>query len=73
MGEAVAGHRRPGRPPVSLSEPSTDVHVTVPNSLYDRAYAVAAKERVSVPEVIRRALVKDLGTQNRRVDPVRAF
>ncbi len=57
--------RKRGRPSVSPRETSTDVHLTMSESLYDRAYAEASKTRVSVPEVIRRALQKDLETQNR--------
>jgi predicted HicB family RNase H-like nuclease len=57
---------RRGRPSVSPKEASTDVHLTMSDSLYDQAYQRAAQQRVSVPEVIRRALVKDLETQNRR-------
>lgn len=57
--------QRRGRPSVSPGEASTDVHVTVPASLYDRAYAKASSDRVNVQELIRRALAKDLETQNR--------
>jgi len=53
-----------GRPALSPDESSTDVHLTMPASLYDRAYAEASRERVSVPEVIRRALSAKLETQN---------
>lgn len=45
---------------MSPSESSADVHLTMPASLYDRVYSEASKKRVSVPEVIRRALDKDL-------------
>jgi hypothetical protein len=55
-----------GRPTVSPSEPSTDVHLTMPESLYDRVYATASRERLTVPEVIRRALTVTLETQNRQ-------
>lgn len=53
-----------GRPSVTPGEHSTPVQVKIPDSLYDRACAEASKARVSVPEVIRRALAKDLETQN---------
>jgi hypothetical protein len=56
---------RQGRPTVTRDEPSTDVHLTVSVSLYDRVYAIAIHERRSVPDVIRRVLVKDLETQTR--------
>jgi predicted HicB family RNase H-like nuclease len=42
------------------------VHVTLPESLYDRAYAAAAEERISIPELIRQALKSNLETQNRK-------
>ncbi len=54
-----------GRPPLSRDEPSTAVGgLKLPTSLYDRAYDRAREERISVPEVIRRALTKDLERQN---------
>lgn len=40
------------------------MHVTLPESLYDRLYIAATLERISIPERIRRALEKDLETQN---------
>ena len=45
-----------GRPRVSPDQPSTDVLVAMSEGMYDRAYLVATRERISVPEVIRRAL-----------------
>ena len=56
---------KPGRPRVS-AEPNEAVCVKVPVSLYDRAYEKADRDRVTVPELIRRALAKDLEIQNRR-------
>lgn len=56
-----------GRPPLSPTEPSTAVGgLKLPASLYDRAYDRAREERISVPEVIRRALHRDLERQNNR-------
>lgn len=52
---------RRGRPPLSRDEPSTDVCVKMPEGMYDAAYRVATRERISVPEVIRRALDRALG------------
>ena len=57
--EAAVKHRR-GRPPLSEREPSTDVCLKLPVSIYDRAYKEAAKLHVTVPEVIRRALCREL-------------
>ena len=45
-----------GRPALSSHEPSTDVCVKMPLSLYDLAYDKASTDRVTVPEVVRRAL-----------------
>jgi hypothetical protein len=68
-GEGVSDHRKRGRPSLSASETSTGVTVTMPVGLYDRAYALASKERVSVPEVMRRALSQALA--NDRAKPPR--
>lgn len=58
--------KRPrGRPPVAPGDTSTDVHLTIPSSMYDRAYKKAG-DRETVQDVIRRALEKDLETQNRQ-------
>jgi hypothetical protein len=49
--------RRRGRPSIAPSDqPSADVHVTLPPQKYDAAYKLAAEQRVSVPELLRRAL-----------------
>jgi hypothetical protein len=50
--------RQPGRPPLdpSAASPSTDVHLRVPASDYDRAEQVAKARRESVQDVIRRGL-----------------
>jgi hypothetical protein len=55
---------RRGRPSVSPQEPSTDVHLTMSDSLYDRTVQRASQQRVSVQDVIRKALTRDLETQN---------
>jgi hypothetical protein len=57
-----------GRPALSPDESSTDVHFRMPDSLYDRASAAAAQDRLSVPDVIRRALARDLVTKTRQTD-----
>jgi hypothetical protein len=36
------------------------VCVTVPDSTYDRLFAVAAQRRISVPELLRRAVIGEL-------------
>jgi NAD(P)H-flavin reductase len=47
--------KRKGRPPLS-DKPSTDVCVAMPPAMYDRAYQLAVRARVSVPEIVRRAV-----------------
>jgi hypothetical protein len=44
-----------GRPPLSRGDPSVSVHVRVPASRYDAAYARASRAGISVPEYLRRA------------------
>jgi hypothetical protein len=48
--------RRPGRPPLDATDPSTKVCLALPSKRYDRLYRAAAAARVSVPELIRRSL-----------------
>jgi hypothetical protein len=48
--------RRRGRPPLAEGQATTDVVVALPASWYDRLYQAAIRDRVSVPEVIRRKL-----------------
>jgi hypothetical protein len=60
----VVGRRR-GRPRLSAAEGSADVHLTLPEGMYDKAYSVASRERISVPEVIRRALSRALRAEFR--------
>jgi hypothetical protein len=57
IAEAELDIPRRGRPSLSPDEPSTDVHLTVTESLYDLVYERASQERCSVPEVLRRLLV----------------
>lgn len=47
--------RRLGRPPLDPDDPSVRVCVTIPGKRYDALYKAAAG-RVSVPELIRRAI-----------------
>lgn len=62
---------RRGRPPLS-PDGSTDVHLTIPNRIFDELDAEAKALRLSgVPELIRRKLVH-LETQNRKAqEPAR--
>lgn len=46
-----------GRPPLDTSSPSTDVHLTISTSDYDRLQERAKKDRVeSIQEVIRHGI-----------------
>ena len=51
--------RRPGRPPLDPDDPSTTVNVRLPGREYDRLYTIAQQQRLTVPEMIRRALARD--------------
>ena len=48
--------RTPGRPPLDDSDPCVDVHLRLPSKQYDEAWERAQRERISVPEVLRRML-----------------
>ena len=50
---------RPGRPP-HTGDPPARVHVTVPSTDYDRAYQLAQRDGISVPQVFRRGLRRAL-------------
>lgn len=56
---APTGRRR-GRPRVEEDEPSVRVHLTVSARVYDALCQRAQAARVSVPEVVRRTLPRDL-------------
>ena len=45
-----------GRPPLQAGESTTSICVRVPNPVYDRATKKASADRVSVPELVRRAI-----------------
>jgi hypothetical protein len=44
----------PGRPPIDVESDSVPVHVQMSGKQYDAVYARARKDRVTVPERIRR-------------------
>jgi predicted HicB family RNase H-like nuclease len=52
--------RRRGRPALDPTQPLADVHVRLPASLYDEAFAAATRAGVSLPELIRRAVRRTL-------------
>jgi hypothetical protein len=47
--------RRPGRPPLQRGERSVSVCVKLPSAQFDAACRRAAADRMSVPELLRRA------------------
>ncbi|MGH9309054.1 MAG: hypothetical protein ACRD1U_06760 [Vicinamibacterales bacterium] len=50
--------KRRGRPPLDANDPSVPVQVRMPGREYDSVYERARRERVSVPEICRRALAR---------------
>lgn len=50
------GPRRRGRPSLSPTERSTGIHLRLPESDYDATYRAASARRMSVPDLVRRAL-----------------
>jgi hypothetical protein len=48
--------KRTGRPPLDEHDPSVYVGVTLPSKQYDTLCERAIREKVSVPEIIRRDL-----------------
>ena len=49
-----------GRPPLVPGDTPAQVKVTVPSRLYDRAYAAARRDDISIAEIMRRGLVRVL-------------
>jgi transposase len=49
-------HNRTGRP--KLADETCRVQLTLPSELYDRIYLASRRDRVSVPELLRKAAVK---------------
>ena len=58
--------KRRGRPPLDPTGPSVNVHLRLTSKHYDALAARADRARESLPEMIRRALVQNLGDRNRR-------
>lgn len=48
--------KRPGRPALEAGKPSVTIGLRVGETDYDRAFAIATRQRESVPDVLRRAL-----------------
>jgi hypothetical protein len=51
--------RRPGRPPLDGKGRSVPVCIKMPARQYDDLYERAQRDRVSIPEMIRRKLAAD--------------
>ncbi len=57
--------RKRGRPCLQPGVPSAAVHVRLPAALYDRVYAEASSRRITVTEMLRRAIARGIsGTEN---------
>jgi len=60
MRQGTSPPRRRGRPPLDAADPTTvQIQVRVPVHQYDRLYARATAQRVTVPELVRRAVRRD--------------
>lgn len=57
--------RGPGRPPLPAREIPARVHVSLAPRAYDQAYKMARREGISVPEVLRRGLTRELEARDR--------
>jgi hypothetical protein len=58
---------RKGRPPLDAADPSVKVTISLPSKAFDAFCALARRQDMSVPEVIRRALYRhtfDVTTKN---------
>jgi hypothetical protein len=51
--------RRTGRPPLDDHDPSVNVSIKIPSRQYDALFEQAQRERVSLPEMIRRRIRRD--------------
>ena len=52
--------RPPGRPPLVAGDIPARVHVTVSSHEYDRAHSIAQEKGISIPELVRRGLAREL-------------
>jgi hypothetical protein len=53
-----APHRKPGRPPLDPTSPSTKVSLSLGGTMYDLVYKHARLARMGVPAFIRRQLAR---------------
>jgi hypothetical protein len=49
-----------GRPPLTRGDAPAKVQVFVPSAVYDRAYDLAQREGITVPQLLRRGLSREL-------------
>jgi hypothetical protein len=55
-----------GRPPLPAIDAPTRLHLTLSSRAYDRAYALAQRKGISVPELLRQSLARALGAKPAR-------
>jgi len=56
---------KPGRKPLDPNDPSKMVCLKMPSRQYDQLYAQAQRERITIGDVIRRELAKEMRRLNR--------
>lgn len=59
-----------GRPSVARFEPTAQVTARVPASMFDQACAVASRKRESLSDLVRRAIQREVETENRQNRPM---
>lgn len=56
----VVERRKRGRKPLAEGDPSVEVSLRLPGSVYDRLYARAAARRVTLSELLRLAIAANI-------------
>lgn len=64
----MSAKRPPGRPPLSEDEPTVRIFARVPQSLRDRAHAVAEQEGRSLGALVRDVLERSLRQREARIE-----
>lgn len=56
----MSDSKRPGRPPLDANDHTTSVSLKVPTKLYEQVCQLADRQRIATPEVIRRAIRREV-------------